>query len=171
MFKHLQIPFFSAVLLTLLALGGSTGIITPAAALDLKKILESAKPCFRRDYSDQHLAEHPKQVVTVVQLRRLADNLDVTPFQMQLNVWRRANGQRYGAVLFCAFASPDLVACRVEGDGGKLDISIGELDGQAGLKVVTRGVTLEGPDFFSFGAKTDDRVFYLGSYRRNRCQG
>lgn len=151
--------------------GGRTGFTTPASALDLKRVLESAKPCFRRDYTSEHLASHPNQTVPLIQVVRLTDKLDVSPFRMRLNVPRRLNGERYRSDLYCQFASPNRVSCGVEGDGGTLDISIGQAGNKARLKVSTQGITLEGSDFFSFGAITDDRVFYLGAYRRSRCQG
>ena len=141
-----------------------------AHALDLAKVLNSPKPCFKRIYSSQHLNDHPRQMVAAIGLESAQNVTRSKPFRLVLSVKRRGDGARFSSATFCRFQNDRLVTCGVEGDGGTFIVSIGELNGRKRLKVTTREINLEGKKgFFGFGLSTDDHIFYLGSYRIHHC--
>ena len=141
-----------------------------AYALDLARVLNSPKPCFKRIYSAQHLDRNRRQVVAAIGLESARNVRRSGQFQMTLSVKRRGDNARFSSVTYCRFRQAQLIVCGVEGDGGTFTVSIGELNGQKRLKIATREINLEGKNgFFGFGANTDDNIFYLGSYRIHHC--
>lgn len=141
-----------------------------ALALDLEKVLNSAKPCFKRIYTAEHLEARPRQMVEAIGFETERNATRKGQFQVSLSVRRRGDKARFSGIAYCRFQKPQVVRCGVEGDGGELTVSIGQLDGRKRLKVTTREINLEGKKgVFGFGLNSDDKVFYLGSYRIHHC--
>ena len=141
-----------------------------AHALDLDKVLNSPKPCFKQIYSSQHLNDHPRQTVAAIGLESAQNVARSKRFRLVLSVKRRGDKARFSGAAFCGFQNARLVTCAIEGDGGTFSVSIGEHKGRKRLKVATGEINLKGKKgSFRFGPGPDDNIFYLGSFRIHHC--
>ena len=80
--------------------------------------------CFLRDYSDAHLAKHPKQIVDWIRLKVFKDQYNQTVADMDVYMAHQGHvvqsghaGQVLAAVLHC-WESQGRVGCGVDCDGG-----------------------------------------------------
>jgi len=156
--------------ISVVLLGLAVALSGQAHAIDLARVLNSPKPCFKQIYSAQHLNKHPRQMVAAIGLESKQNVTRSGQFRLVLSVKRRGDGARFSSAMFCRFQNAQLVVCGVEGDGGTFTVSIGEFNGRKRLKVQTSEINLAGKKgLFGFGANTDDNIFYLGSYRIHHC--
>ena len=113
--------------------------------------LASDGACFRRDYSAGHLAAHPEQVVTSLEVVFLRDSYGNDIAHAAAGF--RGDPEVYASVLFCSAAGAGdpkgAVSCGVECDGGTFVAWTGE-DGA--LRLRTAGFLVNG----GCGAETDD---------------
>ena len=117
-------------------------------------------PCYARAYTDEHLAEHPRQKVTQFFLssRAVDDSRPPRSFDMAFGFRLKGSSDVFAAEAACV-AKGDGAACSVEGDGGAFSLTP-RPDGL--LVTVEERLEIEGADSFSPNLHdSDDRAFRL----------
>ncbi|MEM6322870.1 MAG: hypothetical protein AAF748_04265, partial [Pseudomonadota bacterium] len=108
-----------------------------AHALDLEKVLNSPKPCFKRIYTSAHLAKHPRQTVQSIGIETRGRASRTAPFEMEFSIRRRGDRARFRSAAVCSFETAERVRCDLEGDGGIAQFAIGELNGKKRIRLTT----------------------------------
>jgi hypothetical protein len=124
--------------------------------------------CFLRQYSDSHLAKHPDQRVTFINLAPVP--LYARPDQIILNVLIRLRGGAYASgMAYCEPAGQGL-SCGMEGDAGMFSLT-GKQDGALLLKVGSYGMSFETEtEFVTLEPdKGDDREFLIPNVDAAAC--
>lgn len=130
----------------------------PASAIEL---FPGGIGCFQRDYSPEHLARHPMQMVTAMRLTGPPADAVIGDFALDLSMSLRDDGEIYSGIAYCEPAGPGL-SCGLEGDAGNFTIFAAGA-GAIMLRIGNGGIVLEGTRRFVelSGTSGDDREFLL----------
>jgi hypothetical protein len=133
----------------------------PALAADVLSSFEGA-PCYGRTYDAEHLAGHPDQLTSNLDLRT-SPYVDPTgETVLRLSLWLR-DGKFYMTDVYCD-GKGDIAGCFAEGDGGAFTLTMSGDDVRMEL---TQSLIIEGEFNFSPDlSQSDDRVFLL---HRGEC--
>ncbi len=155
--------------LTMMILVGSAG----AQAESVRQLFGDGggSGCYKRTYSKAHMAKHPNQMVSMIELA-YAPATDPNaiassgPISFGLSVrTRRPKDGLVGNVALCR-EEAGKVACGLEGDGGSFTLT-GQGNGQVKLSV-TVDMAFESDRFIALGS--DDKVFVLDKTSARNCQ-
>lgn len=125
--------------------------------------------CFVREYSTDHLAKHPDQLVKYI-------SLSISPLDapdgielLNLMVNLRGKSEFLHGLAYCE-SQGDILACNIEGDGGAFRLE-GAKNGALRLSVSDQGISFEGQTEFVTlnGNSGDDRVFLIPSVKSDLC--
>jgi hypothetical protein len=175
---------FSAVLVITAALGVAAQPVEPGKEGELASILKpepGAHACFRRAYDSQHLAAHPKQTVTAMELRLAYHRFepDTTYPQGQRNYYfdlivkRRGKEKTASGGGECS-SGVDGIFCGVECDGGGFFLKRAK-DGKSlvvdfgdmwGIRL-TEGCGEDESDYTELKPGADDKSFRLNPSSAN----
>lgn len=156
--------------LVLLALSGAT--VACAAEHPLQAFFPGTDTCFSRVYDRAHLAKHPKQRVTSIQIfHPFHGATSPGDIDYRMAIRFRLKGKRgdYGPVsLYCKAQAEGTAGCFVEGDGGRITLSKGANDT---LVLTLTRLQLEGEFDFSpdLAEGGDDRVLVLRKAPMKAC--
>jgi hypothetical protein len=143
-----------------------------AAEHPLKSFFPGTDTCFSRVYDKQHLAKHPKQRVSSIQIVHpfpYATSPGRIDYRMALRFKLKGKRGDYGPIsVYCEAIADGTASCFIEGDGGRLKLSKGANDT---LVVTVERLELEGefdvsPDLAKGG---DDRVLVLRRAPMSAC--
>jgi hypothetical protein len=125
--------------------------------------------CFRRDYSNSHLASHPQQRVTSIAVGRMPDPPADDLLIVNVAVTLRGSGEVFIGSGYCEGKGARL-DCGMEGDAGSFQLTAAK-DGALLLSVGRYGVSFEGArDFVTLeGNSGDDREFLMPPARASAC--
>lgn len=132
---------------------------------------EAAAPgqCYLRQYSRQHLAEHPAQNVTLIALgpETGADEADAPILRVGLMV--RGDDEIYLGTAYCDGWGRRM-DCVMEGDAGAFILEDAK-GGAVKLTLARRGIAFEGSRRFVelAGDRGDDRVFLIPAVPADAC--
>ncbi|MGB8813459.1 MAG: hypothetical protein WCC57_09755 [Paracoccaceae bacterium] len=125
--------------------------------------------CFVREYTADHLAKHPDQLVKYISLSISA--LDAQPGLRVLDVIVNLRGKDefFHGLAYCEPQGKGL-ACGMEGDAGAFVLE-GAKQGALRLSVAAQGLSFEGQtDFITLdGRRGDDRVFLIPNVAAALC--
>lgn len=145
-------------------------LAAPAAAQSLRDThlyAGDGSGCFLRQYSNDHLAKHPQQMVSMIAIGRT----DYAPMDveqpMRMMVMFRT-GDYATTLAWCRESGPGMV-CQTEGDGGAFS-----LEGRTKGAVVLRpmgDLVIEGAEEFHMLSATsgDDREFLIPPVPPDAC--
>ena len=135
--------------------------------------------CFLRDYSDAHLASHPKQVVDWIRVKIHKDQYDQTVADVDAYIANQGHalasglgGQVLAGALHCWQSGGD-IGCSVDCDGGTFYVI--KDDGQT-LTLRTEGVMIGDTESCGGALSLAEEVGKPTTYRLNRvaddvCEG
>jgi ATP-dependent Clp protease adapter protein ClpS len=117
----------------------------PAFATSVKEVIQiaSSPMCFTRDYSQDHLAQHPKQTVRSMKAKVYVHNDQYTKDMVVLAISAKLKGdteRTYRQAMSC-MENEGRVNCFVDCDGGSVDIAEITKDG---VKLKNNGVVVRG---------------------------
>ena len=132
--------------------------LTLATSAGAERAIGQVGTCYLRQYSADHLQDHPQQRVTAMGLVLYPDGNQIF---LDLYVKVRPGPALGQATAYCTQDGEGL-DCLVEGDAGRFSLT-GANNGALRLSVAPRGISLDGPqDFITLsGTSGDDRVFLL----------
>ena len=132
------------------------------------------RPCYAREYTAKHLAEHPRQQVTAIEIDYRPANPDgvlntAKGFELGFGVKKRGSAEWFTNSAYCTTRS-DRFECGLEGDGGQFRLRP-SAHNRLRLELVRDTIAIEGADsVFEFGgSKSDDNVFLLSRADRKVC--
>lgn len=146
-------------------------LTAPAAAqslIDTHLYADGGSGCFLRQYTGNHLARHPQQMVSMIAIGR-TDFVPLSGEQpVRLTVMFRT-GDSASAEAWCREGGPGMV-CNAEGDAGTFTLE-GRAKGAVVLRPVGEGLVLEGADTFHFlsAIDGDDREFLIPPVPADAC--
>src|SRR5215217_5658852 len=159
---------------------GATMAVSSVAAEELSSFVaaqDGAQTCWSRDYSAEHLAAHPDQLVTAMRLTlrydaMVNDNPDFYSFRLEADLRGGQSGRAFG---YCS-EFEGAVSCGVECDGGGIGIAHAE-GGKVLLDLTKYGyIRMAGScgsdesGGFGLEAGIDDRQFLLSPATGKACK-
>jgi hypothetical protein len=142
----------------------------PVAAQTPRQILfPHDGSCYLRQYSREHLATHPDQMVTQIALGPEYGQAEADVLVLRLAVQARGSAERFTASAYCDNAG-DSLSCGIEGDGGLFTLTPGR-KGALTMKVGRDPLGFEGArGFFTFGGGvSDDETFLIPPVPADSC--
>ena len=125
--------------------------------------------CFIRDYSTDHLAKHPDQLVRHISLAPvpLANPPGILLLNLTVNL--RGSDYYYSSFAYCHGEGVGM-QCDLEGDAGSFVLEPAK-NGALRLTLTRDGVSFEGATAFVelSGTSGDDRQFLLPSVNADQC--
>ena len=140
-------------LVGLMATGAFLGPGQTASALSLTDRFAGGA-CYSRNYSADHLAKHPRQLVAQIWFSAdTAQETSQTLLALRFGFTLR-DGRRYGSTVYCEANAQ----CVTEGDGGRMRFT----DRGENLRMsIIDYLVVEGADFSPDLSQSDDTVFLL----------
>jgi hypothetical protein len=153
---------------------GAAMAVTSAAAEELTSFVDAqkgARGCWSRQYSDEHLAAHPDQLVTAMQFTVQFDG-EFHYFELDADLRGGQSGRAAGA---CS-EYEGVISCGVDCDGGGVLLSHAG-DGKVLLDLteygyirMTNSCGEDEEDGFALEAGTDDKEFLLSPATGKACK-
>ena len=153
---------------------GATMAVTAVAAEELASFVaahEGERACWSRQYSAEHLAAHPDQLVTAMSYT-LQFAQDFHFFELNATLRGGKTGQATGT---CS-EYEGVISCGVDCDGGSVDLTH-EADGKVLLDLTRSGYIRmtdscgEDEGGFALEAGKDDKQFLLSPVSGKACKG
>ncbi len=121
----------------------------PLAAQSPREVLfPSDASCYAREYSAQHLADHPAQRVSSLALTPEGAKVEDHTMQVWVTVTLRDwPGEQLLALAYCQVADADKMDCVMEGDAGAFTVAPAK-GGAALVTVAQAGMGFEGATGF-----------------------
>jgi len=161
-------------------MAGATLAVGSVAAEELSSFVaaqDGAQSCWSRDYSAEHLAAHPDQLVTAMRFTmrfdtEVNDNPDFYSFRLEADLRGGQSGRAFG---YCS-EFEGAVSCAVECDGGGVGVAQAA-DGKVLLDLTRYGfIRMAGScgsdeaDGFGLEAGLDDKQFLLSPATGKACK-
>lgn len=148
-------------------------MILCAQSADARPLIDShfnSGGCFVRDYSADHLARHPEQLVKYISLSISALDAPQGMTLLDVIVNLRGRPEYFHGLAYCE-PDVDTLACGMEGDAGAFRLE-GAKAGALRLSLADQGLSFEGQtEFITLdGQQGDDRVFLIPSAKPAMCQ-
>lgn len=125
--------------------------------------------CYLRQYSRDHLAKHPDQLVTQIAIGPANGQAEADVLILHVAVYVRGSDEQYRGNAWCENTGGSL-SCNLEGDGGWFSLSPGN-KGALDMKVGRAPLGFEGSSgFITFGADaSDDDSFVIPKVPADAC--
>ena len=153
---------------------GATMAVTSVAAEELSSFVtpqDGARACWSREYSAEHLADHPDQLVTAMRFTMQFDQ-DFHHFQLDADL----RGEQSGRTTGSCWEHEGVISCRVDCDGGGVQIGHAA-DGKIVLDLAAHGYVRMTDSCgeneaggFPLEAGKDDKEFLLSPASGKACK-
>lgn len=143
---------------------------SPASAQSPRDAMfPSDTSCYLRQYSRDHLAKHPNQLVTGISIGPDQDQWESDILLLNLSVTLRGRDESFAGVAYCENTG-GVLSCGLEGDAGWFMLKP-RPKGAVLLSVGKDGISFEGNSSFVSleGTRGDDREFLLPPVPADAC--